>query len=298
MLRKDEMERKRQIVRDNWAENKNKNLPITSLAEECKVTPETYRKYLREVGINPIGRIFTYQCDRSFFHKIDTEEKAYWLGFLYADGNVFINEGWSYIMSLTLSKVDTEHVLKFKNALKCDIPHYFKETPNPANQKEHMPMVRLDISSKELCNDLISQGCTPQKSLTKQFPKKVPHNLLRHFFRGYIDGNGCITSTEKTKLELSISSCYSFLESFIKYIKNEIGIDIPAPSKFKAKNGMEWGVLSKTGNRAFQIIKFFYQDSKVYLNRKHAKWEYVRLKFGENGGNLAIRKARKHRGGA
>ena len=49
-------------------------------------------------------------------------------------------------------------------------------------------------------NDLIKQGCVPNKSLILTFPNKyqVPKNLINHFIRGYFDGDGSIYEYSKT----------------------------------------------------------------------------------------------------
>ena len=59
------------------------------------------------------------------------------------------------------------------------------------------------INQKEICEQLISHGCLPNKSLILQLPNTVPNNLLRHFIRGYSDGDGTIY---KNKLKTYFNS--------------------------------------------------------------------------------------------
>ena len=53
--------------------------------------------------------------DEHSFDVIDTEEKAYWLGFLYADGNVSNTKNE---VGITLQSSDIKHLYKFKTFLK------------------------------------------------------------------------------------------------------------------------------------------------------------------------------------
>ncbi len=43
-----------------------------------------------------------------------------------------------------------------------------------------------------MCNDLIGHGATIRKSLTLTFPTHLDEKLIKHFLRGYFDGDGCI----------------------------------------------------------------------------------------------------------
>ena len=61
MISKEEMKLRRDKVIKNWEINKDKGRFITELAKECNVTPETYRKYLREVGFKSIEVYSDYQ---------------------------------------------------------------------------------------------------------------------------------------------------------------------------------------------------------------------------------------------
>nr|DAG90196.1 MAG TPA: endonuclease [Crassvirales sp.] len=54
------------------------------------------------------------EFNRDFFSVIDTEEKAYWLGFLYADG--FISASGNTV-GLSISLKDIDHLKKYNNAL-------------------------------------------------------------------------------------------------------------------------------------------------------------------------------------
>ena len=117
---------------------------------------------------------------KDIFHIIDTEEKAYWLGFLYADG--YVSKYNQVEVSLTLE--DEDHLIKLKN---------FINTNTEIIKDDHR--CRLLFCSKELAKDLANLGCVNNKSLILTFPteEQVPQELLRHFLRGYVDGDGWST---------------------------------------------------------------------------------------------------------
>ena len=62
-----------------------------------------------------------FKVNDDYFEIIDTEEKAYWLGFLYADGCV-ARKGNYYNIKIDQALYDYEHVLKFKEAINSTYP--------------------------------------------------------------------------------------------------------------------------------------------------------------------------------
>jgi hypothetical protein len=114
------------------------------------------------------------------FQNIDTEEKAYWLGFLYADGCVHSQENK---IELGLAEKDYEHLNKFRN---------FLQIKNKIAYRDSTKSYRLSFRSKKSKQDLIALGYIPCKSLLLHFPnsQQVPDYLIKHFIRGYFDGDG------------------------------------------------------------------------------------------------------------
>ena len=69
-------------------------------------------------------------------------------------------------------------------------------------------------------NALKEKGCVPNKSLILKFPDSVifsNKDLIRHFIRGYIDGDGCLCITQN-KCILSILGTQEFLSDLSKYL--------------------------------------------------------------------------------
>ena len=187
---------------------------------------------------------------------INTEEKAYWLGFLYADGYVGLTDNR---VELTLQLSDVNHIEKFKTFLNSDC----KISTNSYRS-------RLSIKDEKIKKDLINLGCTPQKSLILKFPTddKVPKELIRHFIRGYFDGDGSLCVTEKTK-SIDILGTYDFLYQLC--LESNI-----ATSKIyvsKSKSNKVFRIVLGSRLDLYNFSKYIYDDCNIYLDRKYEKFK-------------------------
>ena len=157
---------------------KDNNITVKNCSIKFNIDRHILSNYFKSKGIkiNPNGK---QNINSNIFNTIDTEEKAYWLGFLYADGNVLDNN----TISLELSTVDKEHLIKFNSFLNKSL-----------DIREDKNRVRCIFKDTTIKNSLVNLGCIPRKSLVLRFPKdkQVPKRLKRHFVRGYIDGDGSI----------------------------------------------------------------------------------------------------------
>lgn len=121
--------------------------------------------------------------DENYFEKINSEDKAYFLGFIYADGCVVNDtDKYRYQLSLKIHNKDNhilEEFVKYING-EMDIWYHGQRT-----------MSQVVISGKKILKDLETKGIIPNKTFTIQYPV-IPENLERHFLRGYFDGDGCI----------------------------------------------------------------------------------------------------------
>lgn len=146
-------------------------------------------RFVQEKGYTVIKRGTTgskrkIKFDETKFQSIDTEEKAYWLGFLYADAS--ITSGDRFV--LEFSQKDREVLERFKLFMDTNVEIKYKEVN--LNGKVY-GAYRIQIHSKKLCEQLIVLGCTPRKSLTKTFPS-LPEEYVLPFIAGYFDGNGTV----------------------------------------------------------------------------------------------------------
>jgi hypothetical protein len=125
--------------------------------------------------------------DEHYFDEIDTPNKAYILGFLYADG---YNNEVNHTIVLTLHEKDKDILEKIRKELKCEKPLYHISSVNKHDGKPR-ELESLILASKHMSETIKKWGLVPNKTFTLEFPKFLSDNLVCHFIRGYFDGDGC-----------------------------------------------------------------------------------------------------------
>lgn len=222
-----------------------------------------------------------YTLNERYFDIIDTQEKAYWLGFLYADG---CNTGKD-CLSLFVSSTDILHIKKFLKSINCNINLNLRNNENIRKKKgwkNAKDTVGFFIYNKNLTKNLNSLGCTPKKTFNLKFPtdSQVPKRLLSHFVRGYFDGDGCIAFSldkrkgrvyKKPKYEINIIGTLDFLESMNNYLsENNISGKIS-----KHKSVYQYRIYGNLNCKKFLDLIYF--QSNYHLTRKYHKY----LEFNE-----------------
>lgn len=230
---------------------------------------------------------YPYFCDYHYFEKIDTEEKAYWLGFLTADGWISKNETSNAgTVGIELQYSDMNHLKKFNKSIggnyqitdrwkACLISTKYK------NKKHHMCVIR--IFSLIMYNSLIALGFSNNKTYDCSIPI-LKKDLIRHYMRGYFDGDGCFTLTNKSFHISFITASKKLNHDIYKILQDE---EIVASSSDYI-NDFGTKIYMLYINRNLDKIKFLdyiYKDSSIYLDRKYKK--YLKAKEKYNHGSLA-----------
>lgn len=255
--------------------------PAYKLAEKFNLSDITIVKILKEnnIKIRTLSEsIRSYKRNEFYFDRIDTEEKAYFLGLLYADGCNNKNN----TVELALQEIDKYMVERFAKALDYSGPIYKRELNK--KKKEWQNSFRVSINSKLLSNSLINLGMFHKKSMILKFPTfdQVPEYLMRHFIRGYIDGDGCICiSTKNYKYKnkitqylvcsLSLVGTEQFCSSVANFIFNKINIKFPKASKHA--NIFEIRISDRSNIKV--ILDWLYKDATIYLGRKYKKYQDI-----------------------
>jgi len=196
-----------------------------------------------------VGKSIIYaDINTSFFKEINCEANAYFLGLLYADGNV-----QNYATTLKLKDNDRFIIEKFRDIMSPSSP--IKKTKNKELQTEY---AYFRINRKEVCDQLISHGCVPKKSLILKFPTTVPNNLIRHFLRGYSDGDGSIYKNKNKHTAVintiwKIVSTKDFCNEVSILLKKELNCNssqsLSAPSQLPPAQG--WWLVSSFSAHTF-----------------------------------------------
>jgi len=258
----------------------NNKLSITKIAKIYNVSRETISLRLKKNNINirPLGsHNRKYDLNEHYFDEILNEDQAYFLGFLYSDGCNHLKVGK---VSLCLQEDDKEILSKLSYYLyNAEFLSFIKGRNGSKNQ------YGLKICSKHICNKLNELGCTPKKSLNLKFPLWMHDNLKKHFIRGYFDGDGSISSSTRKYKNLdttgidfkwSIVSTDSFCSDLINFINSEIDIHFSTKLTCKESNLITTTVYTHGNKQILKLMEWLYQDSNIYLARKHNK--YLELK--------------------
>lgn len=219
-------------------------------------------KKLRKLNINLYNKHNELKFDNTVFDCIDTEEKAYWLGFLYADGSV---SSYRNAVELSLQGKDIEHLEKYNMFLKN------KKSVVLQNSKcngKVFSRCRCTVTNKHFHQRLCELGCIPKKSLILEFPKKEifkNEDLIIHFIRGYVDGDGSITFTKTGRLVLQIIGTKEFLTGIIDIFPNIFSKTFCKDKRLKNNTYF----ITCSCNKADYILEVLYKNSSIYLNRKY-----------------------------
>lgn len=209
-----------------------------------------------------------YFYDYSKFLSITTEEDAYWLGFLYADGYVCITSR-SYWFGCDLQASDFEHLEKLNKFMGSNRPiRYFDKICSLSGSISDM--CSITFHNKDFVYRLIKLGCTQRKSLTITMPfGKFDNILMRHFIRGYFDDDGSLGDYRKYNYtSLSIESGSEiFLKELSDYIFKEIGVKCYIYSDKTC-----WKLLVRKQIDVKLFLEYMYKDSNIYLERKYNKY--------------------------
>lgn len=217
------------------------------------------RKILKSIGAKRRHKndyIDRGEFREDFFENVDCEKKAYWLGFLGADGNVFKSR-----IKLSLNSIDEEHVKSFREDLKSTnkIGIEFKPSSNTY-------LSSFIVGSRKMAHDLLQHGITPRKSLTYD-PVLPGEDLQRHFWRGMIDGDGGIRIDKNGNAYFYFTGTQMACEKLLSYIKNVIGVYTRA--KIEKYDREQCYNLRIGGNiKVNRIVTHFYKNSNRYLERK------------------------------
>lgn len=258
----------------------NKGKSTKWIAEELKVSVTTVRNVLKinniTLGEKGYHRNYDKKINHSYFNVINTEHKAYWFGFLMADG--YNNEKEKNI-EVTLKSEDIDHLRLLKEDLQA-VAYSIKHKITLLNGNIY-EAERLILYSKQISDDLKAKGCVQRKSLIVQFPSDdiLPIALQRHFIRGYYDGNGSLTIHEISKsARFAIDSNETFCQQIAEKITNGVN---GLTNTFKYYKRSQAGSVAMSGRiNALRILDWLYDQNTVCLARKFNHFmEIVNMPF-------------------
>jgi len=211
--------------------------------------------------------------NEDFFETIDTEEKAYWLGFIQADGCIYNTEVNNvYKLEITLQESDKDHLNKFANIFNIKIYDRMNSSSFDGIDRKYSV---FGIYSKKIFNDLINVGIEQRKTYSDvtNVICNVPDNLIHHFIRGVFDGDGCINCDKTNKGHFNISGSKDSLDQIQKIMVDQIGLN---KTTLMQKSDYCWLIQYSGNNIIRYIYNWLYKDATVLLERKKTKFEEIK----------------------
>lgn len=206
------------------------------------------------------------KINHDVFETIDTEDKAYWLGFLLADGCIRISKSGQHTIKLALAIKDIEHLEKFKLFVNSKNKIYKYKVGNGKNLVKS-EVCEFVVTSKKMVEDLTKFGIGPNKSLTVKLPYLDNEELERHMIRGIWDGDGSVIrkiNYSYSLVDVQICGNKNIVESINNILWERLGIE-----KSKITPTSSIFLFRKTNKKAAVVCNYLYKNCSIYLNRKY-----------------------------
>ena len=258
--------------------------------------------YLNKTSINKIGKLFGglhyntikkilienevtlrtrsqshFQDDRNdrIFEDIDTEEKAYWLGFLAADGCVSGN----YII-ITLQEKAYHHIEKFRAFLKANsiqIRFFLKKDTKGKDKK----YCEFSIGCKKMAEDLKKHGVVERKSLILKPPILKSRDFEYSWIRGFFDGDGGLSYSKKNNRWQSYANS---TKEVLKWIVEILELNTkPFNQKHYGKPDNVYRIHFNGRINVYKAWNKMYLEDKatIYLDRKYKLYKELQCSFNK-----------------
>lgn len=208
-----------------------------------------------------------YKYNYHYFDAIDTQEKAYFLGLLYADGYVTSNA-----MGIALKSDDIAILEYLLDCMESDAKPCIYTNKGYGGVYKPTEYCRVIIRNTHLRNTLVKHGVLPHKSQCL-LPPSLDEEMISHFIRGFMDGDGSIWGTKQKAVSFTgTTEMLSFIGEFA--IKNGI---IKRYKLYPEHHSSVTYSLKIGGNiQAEKFLDLLYKDATVYLERKHQR--YLQIK--------------------
>ena len=250
---------------NKWSEEElgilKKNYPIGGVQKVIQLLPNRSHKAILSMAAK--HKINQWSYNENYFEEINSPEKAYWLGFIWADG--YITKTNCFGIELAIK--DKEHLEKFQQDLESNTK--IKERSKVSFGKIHKSCI-LEFRNKKMVQDLQDKGIKTRKTYNLSIPK-INQEFYKDFIRGYFDGDGTYVLNGYNK-EIS---CVCYCEEFLKWIQKDF-----------EKNKIQSSLLKQKNKKLFNlkiynidsILKYYYnywENANRFLDRKKVKMQEI-----------------------
>lgn len=248
-----------EISFENYSNLKAAKLKRAEIAEKFGITENKLKKL---ISVNSWGTTAPSILNESLFSSY-TRTSCYWAGFLAADGCVS-DKGK---LSICLNYDDTGHIEKFREVLKS----------NHAITSNTTKYYRSEISfiNKKIAEDLKNNfNIVPRKTNIYCPPNNMPEEFIRHFIRGYFDGDGCICesfSNKNSKTATLYTTIIGTLET-VQFIQRVLELNCSIQQHQTNKNIF---TIKYCTNHSKKFLSYIYEDCEDYLERKYKLFKEI-----------------------
>ena len=229
---------------------------------------------LRKIGITrPNGT--QAKINHDYFENIDSEHKAYWLGFIYADGSitkkVYEKGSYTYRLRMELMFEDKYILEQMALDLESDLKpkEYYNDTSSFEGYNKPKHTAYIMFSSKKMGEDLVKLGVVPNKTLILKSLPSIPDNLMKHFIRGYFDGDGSVYLTKDNTIKTAFYGTHDFINSIQDFLIKELDLTKKKITDQKEANVSFVGMAKQESEKLYH---YMYDEATIFLNRKYEKY--------------------------
>jgi intein/homing endonuclease len=263
--------------------------------EEINFLLQNYQKYTNkelgqilnrsskaiEIKLTRLGltRPKIHQQNDNAFEKINSPDQAYWLGFITADGFINYNKiNGNYELGIELKSSDQPHLEKFKKFLNSNAVIITRtrkgHTIGNHKIKDNLMTSCIRIYSKKICEDLIKLKIYPNKNKNGIFfLNSLPENIMRDYIRGFFDGDGSVCWRLRKKgakrLRCNFTSINKQFLTELRVVLYQNGIYSQISSWSGDYNNICYQLSIEGHQNCLNFLTYIYQDSSIFLDRKH-----------------------------
>ena len=239
------------------------NSSIKEVLEKYPVaTQDTLRRWIKVV-YGSYERYYRYNNNRNAFSTIQSEEDAYWLGFITADG--YICETQPKVI-LGLGEIDYVHLQKYSRYLgysEEEFKSLVRKGTGGAYTKDNI-VYSLITCGQQIVNNLVDKGVRQAKS-GKEIPFICETKELQiAYIRGLFDGDGYIRSTQYGVGLVGSLDMLTFVSNFLK---EELGWKDEKTHIYKHGKIYKYAIQGRI--KSSQILQLLYGNATIYLDRKY-----------------------------
>lgn len=247
------------FIRENYS-----SMTYREIAEKLGFS----EKQVRAKALN-LGLTKTRRFDKNYFDQIDSREKAYFLGLIYADGYI-VNGPHSSELGIELNEGDRYILERFSEELGGvhQVDNRSREISfNGYTYISHTSFVR--VYSKKIAQDLEKHGVTTNKTSSEEFP--IVEEFFFDFLRGFFDGDGCFYVGD-SNMQISFTNSNSI---FLQFLREEIERRIGCSGKLYTEKERKHRLVYFKKNDEELILRELYRDTNLYLSRKYQHYQAV-----------------------